>query len=108
MVVDLQRDVSFSINSNLRAPSCPRGLIFPLRKIIKGGEGLTTEFKECRTQVNRDVYESICAFLNRNGGHIVLEVRDNGSIPIISPFKSASLTSSGLIPEALSTAWSLS
>ena len=59
-----------------------------LRKIIKGGEGLTVEFKECRSRVNRDVYESICAFLNRNGGHIVLGVRDNGSI-------------SGIVPEAL-------
>jgi len=59
-----------------------------LRKIIKGGEGLTAEFKECRTQVNRDVYESICAFLNRNGGDIVLGVKDNGSI-------------SGIVPEAL-------
>jgi len=59
-----------------------------LRKIIKGGEGLTAEFKECRTQVTRDVYESICAFLNRNGGHIVLGVKDNGSI-------------SGIVPDAL-------
>ena len=59
-----------------------------LRKIIKGGEGLTVEFKECRSRVNRDVYESICAFLNRNGGHIVLGVRDNGSI-------------SGIVREAL-------
>ncbi|MBU4259850.1 MAG: ATP-binding protein, partial [Proteobacteria bacterium] len=41
-----------------------------LRNIIKDGEGLTVEFKECRNQVNRDVYKSICAFLNRNGGHI--------------------------------------
>ena len=59
-----------------------------LRNIIKDGEGMTVEFKECRDQVNRDVYESICAFLNRNGGHIVLGVKDNGSI-------------SGILPEAL-------
>ena len=56
-----------------------------LHEIINGGEGLTVEFKECRTQVNRDVYESICAFLNRNGGHIVLGVQDNGSISGIDP-----------------------
>ncbi|MBU4258537.1 MAG: ATP-binding protein, partial [Proteobacteria bacterium] len=56
-----------------------------LRNIIKDGEGLTVEFKECRNQVNRDVYKSICAFLNRNGGHIVLGVKDNGSISGIDP-----------------------
>jgi len=56
-----------------------------LQEIIKAGEGLTVEFKECRTRVNRDVYESICAFLNRNGGHIVLGVQDNGIINGIDP-----------------------
>ena len=51
-----------------------------LKSIIRDGEGLTVEFKECRTQINRDVYETVCAFLNRNGGHIVLGVDDNGNI----------------------------
>lgn len=51
-----------------------------LKNIIRDGEGLTVEFKECRTHINRDVYETICAFLNRNGGHIILGVDDNGNI----------------------------
>ncbi len=51
-----------------------------LKNIIRDGEGITVEFKECRDQVNRDVYETICAFLNRNGGYIVLGVDDNGNI----------------------------
>lgn len=51
-----------------------------LKSIIRDGEGLTVEFKECRYQVNRDVYETVCAFLNRSGGHIVLGVQDNGNI----------------------------
>lgn len=51
-----------------------------LKSIIRDGEGLTVEFKECKTQINRDVYETVCAFLNRNGGHIVLGVEDNGNI----------------------------
>ncbi|MDD4248207.1 MAG: putative DNA binding domain-containing protein, partial [Methanosarcina sp.] len=51
-----------------------------LKSIIRDGEGLTVEFKECKTQINRDVYETVCAFLNRNGGHIVLGVDDNGNI----------------------------
>ena len=55
-------------------------LVELLRNIIASGERLTIEFKECRTTVNRDVYESICAFLNRQGGHIVLGVRDDGTV----------------------------
>lgn len=56
-----------------------------LQEIINGGEGLTVEFKECRDQVSRNVYESICAFLNRQGGHLVLGVKDSGSISGINP-----------------------
>ena len=56
-----------------------------LQDIIKSGEGLTVEFKTCRTRVNRDVYESICAFLNRKGGHLVLGVQDDGAISGIDP-----------------------
>jgi len=51
-----------------------------LKSIIRDGEGLTVEFKECRDRVNRDVYETICAFLNRNGGYIVLGVDYSGNI----------------------------
>ena len=55
-----------------------------LQEIINGGEGLTVEFKECRGQVNRNIYESICAFLNRQGGHLVLGVKDSWIISGIS------------------------
>jgi ATP-dependent DNA helicase RecG len=51
-----------------------------LKSVIRDGEGLTVEFKECRDQLNKDVYETVCAFLNRSGGHIVLGVDDNGNI----------------------------
>jgi ATP-dependent DNA helicase RecG len=60
-------------------------LVKLLRDIIGAGEGLTVEFKECRTKANRDVYESICAFLNRQGGHIVLGVKDDGTVSGIDP-----------------------
>jgi hypothetical protein len=45
-----------------------------LSEIISGGEGLTVEFKQSRTKLNRDVFETVCAFLNRNGGHLFLGV----------------------------------
>lgn len=51
-----------------------------LKSIIRDGEGLTVEFKECMFQVNKDVYETVCAFLNRSGGHIVLGVDDGGNV----------------------------
>lgn len=56
-----------------------------LKSIIRDGEGLTIEFKECTYQVNKDVYETVCAFLNRSGGHIVLGVDDNGNVTGIDP-----------------------
>ena len=47
---------------------------------IKIGEGLKIEFKESKNKLNKDVYESICAFLNRNGGEVFLGVKDDGEI----------------------------
>src|SRR5665648_433866 len=51
-----------------------------LRDIISGGESFTVEFKESKNKLNKNVYESVCAFLNRNGGHLFLGVKDNGDI----------------------------
>lgn len=53
--------------------------------LIQQGEGLTTEFKACRYQLNRDVYETVCAFLNRHGGTLLLGVNDSGEIKGIDP-----------------------
>ena len=39
-----------------------------------------TEFKKSTTDITKDVYESICAFSNRDGGHVFLGVKDNGEI----------------------------
>jgi ATP-dependent DNA helicase RecG len=51
-----------------------------LRKIISGGESITVEFKESKKKLNKDVYETVCSFLNRHGGHLFLGVKDNGDI----------------------------
>jgi len=48
--------------------------------IISNGEGLTTEFKKSREKVTSDVYQSICAFLNRKGGQVFLGVEDDRTI----------------------------
>ena len=31
-------------------------------ELIRKGEGIDLEFKTCRNQLNRDVYETVCAF----------------------------------------------
>ncbi len=56
-----------------------------LRELIRQGEGLTVEFKTCRDQLNRDVYETVCSFLNRHGGTILLGVDDSGDVTGIAP-----------------------
>ena len=51
-----------------------------IRQLLAQGEGLQVEFKTCRSALNRDVYETICAFLNRCGGDLLLGVTDNGEV----------------------------
>lgn len=51
-----------------------------LQELIKQGEGLTVEFKKSTQGITKDVYETICAFSNRIGGHIFLGVKDDGTI----------------------------
>ena len=56
-----------------------------LLKLIAQGEGIDLEFKTCRNQLSRDVYETVCAFLNRHGGMILLGVTDSGGVQGIDP-----------------------
>ena len=49
-------------------------------EILKEGEGLEIEFKTSTFELNKDVFESICAFLNRKGGHLLLGVKDDGTV----------------------------
>ena len=57
-----------------------------LKKIISLGEGSTVEFKSSQEGLALSDYETICAFLNRRGGHII-GVRDKGKIIGINPDK---------------------
>ena len=56
-----------------------------LKELLTGGEGINVEFKQSRNKLNKDVFESVCAFLNRNGGHLFLGVEDKGGIIGIEP-----------------------
>lgn len=56
-----------------------------LKHLIATGEGIDREFKTCRKALSRTVYETVCAFLNRQGGHLFLGVEDNGEIQGVAP-----------------------
>ncbi|WP_243143269.1 helix-turn-helix domain-containing protein [Clostridium estertheticum] len=56
-----------------------------IKEILNGGESITVEFKQSKNKLNKDVFESVCAFLNRNGGHLFLGVEDKGGIVGTNP-----------------------
>lgn len=62
-----------------------------IQALIAKGEGLSIEFKRCSNRVERDVFESVCAFLNRFGGDILLGVENDGTICGVSPESAVSL-----------------
>jgi len=51
-----------------------------LLKLIKYGENINVEFKSSQNKLNRDVFDTVCAFLNRKGGHLFLGIKDDGTI----------------------------
>ena len=58
-----------------------------LKAIISQSEGTEIEYKKSQDSLARSVYESICAFLNRRGGHVVLGADNKGKIVGIDPTK---------------------
>ncbi len=60
----------------------------PLYALLRKGEGVALEFKESRKGLSKSVFQTLCAFLNRSGGTLLLGVNDAGKI-------------SGIVPEAV-------
>lgn len=58
---------------------------YELLTLIHGGENIRVEFKKSTNEITRDVYDTVCSFSNRDGGIIVLGVKDNGEILGIIP-----------------------
>lgn len=56
-----------------------------LSLIFSAGENISVEFKKSTTDVTKDVYETVCSFSNRDGGHIFLGVRDDGTVLGVDP-----------------------
>ena len=51
-----------------------------LKSILTIGETVAVEFKRCGNGIEHDVYESVCSFLNRFGGDILMGVLDDGTV----------------------------
>ncbi len=58
---------------------------YELLTLIHGGENIRMEFKKSTNEITRDVYDTVCSFSNRDGGIIILGVKDNGEILGIIP-----------------------
>ena len=51
-----------------------------IENIINQGEKINTEFKEAKQKLPNNLFETVCAFLNRFGGNIILGVNDKKDI----------------------------
>ena len=58
-----------------------------LRQLIVDGEKIDIEFKESKETLTKDVFDTVCSFNNRNGGHILLGVNDKREIIGVSEDK---------------------
>ena len=58
-----------------------------IKKLIQDGEKIDVEFKESRNVLTKDVYDTVCSFNNRNGGHILLGINENKEIVGVNPEK---------------------
>ena len=56
-----------------------------LKQLLAHPEGTIIEYKKSQESLTRSVYASICAFLNRRGGHVVLGANNDGTIVGINP-----------------------
>lgn len=56
-----------------------------VQTLLTIGENIVIEFKRAGDGPKWDTYESICAFLNRNGGDLLLGVADDGKIVGLPP-----------------------
>lgn len=56
-----------------------------LSVIFSSGEKFDVEFKKSTAEITKDVYETVCAFSNRDGGYIFLGVQDNGTVLGVAP-----------------------
>jgi ATP-dependent DNA helicase RecG len=62
-----------------------------VKTLIRKGEDIRIEFKECTYDVPSSFYETVCSFMNKEGGTILLGVKDNGIIEGVDHAKSSQI-----------------
>ena len=62
-----------------------------IKELLSTGENAAIEFKTSTEKVSHSVYESVCAFLNRSGGRILMGVQDDGTVIGVNPEKADAL-----------------
>ncbi len=67
-------------------------MISSIKNLIEQGDGLTIEFKKAKEELPSNLFETVCAFLNRNGGNILLGVNDDKTIEGVNPEKVETLS----------------
>ena len=48
--------------------------------ILQKGESISVEFKRAKNKLPENLFDTVCTFLNRNGGTVLLGVSDNGTV----------------------------
>ena len=62
-----------------------------IQAIIAQGEGIGVEFKKAENALPKNLFDSICAFLNHTGGSIILGVEDNKNVVGVNPLAAEQL-----------------
>lgn len=63
-----------------------------LENLLAQGEGIDFEYKQARHALPKDVFKSVCAFLNRQGRYLILGAGNDGT-----PLRCGTLPTPGLI-----------
>lgn len=70
-----------------RIPILPEALL----ALIRHGENYRIEYKEAKSELPKSLFDSVCAFSNREGGDIFLGVHDTGVVFGVDPSSAAKL-----------------
>jgi len=60
-------------------------MIANIHQLLEQGESISVEFKKATSQLPDNFFETVCAFLNRNGGTILLGINDDKTIGGVNP-----------------------
>lgn len=63
-----------------------------VKHLLSQGEGIRLEYKKSHTQLPSNLFESICAMLNRDGGNILLGADNGGTIIGVDATKVETIT----------------